>query len=101
MDDDVAAQFAAMGAEIAAEAAQDEDGFEVMLANADTIKAWLACGTQWRVAAGMTCLIWLGLDYAGVDVVLKRMQPADPDAVFQDLQLMEDEALDTFAENAT
>ena len=87
-----------MGVKVETETTDDEEVFEVMLANANTIRAWLAVGTQWRAAAGMTAIVWLGLDYAGVDVALKRLKPEDPDSVFQDLQLMEDEALATFAE---
>ncbi|PZO64625.1 MAG: hypothetical protein DI498_10995 [Paracoccus denitrificans] len=71
-----------------------------MLTNADTIKAWLASSTQWRVVAGAQALIWLGLDYVGVDVVLRRLKLNDPDEVFTDLQLMEDEALAAFGECA-
>lgn len=87
-----------MGVTIAAEAPRDDGTFEVALANADTIRAWLACATQWRIAAGIAGSMWLGLDYAAVDVVLRRTKPADPDAVFADLQLMEDAALAVFGE---
>lgn len=89
-----------MGVQVAADALRDDGTFEVALANADTIRAWLACATQWRVLAGAGAAIWLGLDYAGVDVVLRRLGLADPDAVFADLQLMEGEALSTFGEAA-
>ncbi|KGJ19306.1 DUF1799 domain-containing protein [Paracoccus sanguinis] len=94
----MAAQFAALGVTVAAEAPREDEAFEIMQANADTMRAWLACATQWRCAAGMAGLVWLGLDYAGVNVVLARGRVAEPDAVFADLQLMEDEALATFAE---
>lgn len=76
-----------------------EEAFEVARANSDSIAAWLASETQWRaILAPSGRWIWLGLDYAAVDVVLRRQQPADPDLVFADLQLMEREAIATFAE---
>ncbi len=89
-----------MGVQVAAEVSQDEGAFEVMQVNADTIRAWLSCGTQWRAAVGFARLIWLGLDYAGVDAVLRRLKLADPDSVFDDLLIMEDAALEAFAEAA-
>ncbi|MBC9246744.1 DUF1799 domain-containing protein [Paracoccus sp. 11-3] len=71
-----------------------------MLANGDAIAAWLAVETQWRVVVAPAALIWLGLDYPAVDVVLRRTQFADPDAVFRDLQVMEGSALEVFGEKS-
>lgn len=103
VDQDLAAQFKAMGVQASVEPEVDEDDgvFEVMRANADTIRAWLDCGSQWQIAVGAAGMIWLGLDYAGVDVVLQRQHPENPDSVFADIMLMEDEALATFAESHT
>lgn len=70
-------------------------GFEVMPANWSTLKAWLACATQWRVVTAGTAVIWLGLDYPAVDIVLRRRQL---DADLADLQVMETAALDVLAE---
>lgn len=75
------------------------EAFEVYRANADALDAWLACKTQWRCAAGMGGMVWLGLDYGAVDVVLRRSKFADPDAVFADLQIMEGAALVVFGES--
>lgn len=69
-----------------------------MRSNADSLDAWLGCDSQWRIAAGMGGLIWLGLDYAGVEIVLRRSRLMDPDAVFRDLQIMEGEALKVLSE---
>ena len=54
-----------------------------------------ACGTQWRVLATRTALLHLGLDYPGVDVVMRRLLPPEIDgrAVFADVMAMEAEAL--------
>lgn len=79
----------------------DEEAFAVWSINADSLRTWLACETQWRVAAGMAGLIWLGLDYAGVNVVLTLLAPDDPAALFADLQIMEDAALAAFSEAAS
>lgn len=101
MDAELAADFAALGAGDAVShmGGQDEEVIEVWAVNADSLDAWLACTTQWRIIApAMGALIWQGLDYPGVDVVLRRLGPADPDAVFADLRIMETEALATFDE---
>lgn len=99
VDAELAADFAAMGVVVEIDQTEDEGDYEIMLANLDALNAWLACVTQWRVVVGMR-FVWLGLDYTAVDVVLRRQRPADPDSVFRDLQLMEDEALAVFAEHA-
>lgn len=102
LDAELIRQFEAMGAEIApgvipAEPAEIE-GFKVLPENWTSLCTFLACETQWRVAATMAGMIWLGLDYPGADVVLRRSGVADTDAVFADLQVMEDAALDIFRE---
>ena len=76
-------------------AANRPEVFEVMRANADALDAWLRCETQWRaISAAPGSLLWLGLDYGAVDVVLRRRKWADPDQLFEDLQVMEGAALD-------
>lgn len=99
MDDDLSKQFAAMGADdvpAARPQTDHSDEIEIMPANWNSLRAWLACETQWRVVATMGGMIWLGLDYAAVDVVLRRSQ--SPEDVFGDLRVMEAAALDVFAE---
>lgn len=73
-----------------------KDAVEVMAQNRESILAWLAVETQWRVASGIGDLLWLGLDYSAVDVVLRRTAPDKPDEVFADLMMMEAEALSVF-----
>ncbi|MGZ2403365.1 DUF1799 domain-containing protein [Rhizobium ruizarguesonis] len=70
---------------------QDSEAFKVFASNWDSMTAFLACETQWRVLAGPAGLIWTGLDYAGADVALRRFD--FPNSVFADLQVMELEAL--------
>lgn len=74
------------------------DTFEVLPQNWPAVRAFLACETQWRTEGTRGGIIWLGLDYAAVDVVLRRMQA--PDEIFADLQLMETAALETFGRHA-
>ena len=92
-----------MGAKIAPQAipqtAAEPEGFEVYPVNWPSVRTFLACETQWQVVAGMAGGQWLGLDYAGVDVVLRRSGLKDADAVFADIQIMEDAALKVFAES--
>lgn len=88
---DIAAQFAAMGAEI--EAPVTEDVIEIWTCHARTVAAFFDIQTQWRVTE-LPGSLWLGLDYAGVDVALRRGGYDDVD--FADLQLMERAAIDAF-----
>lgn len=59
------------------------------------MRLFAACGTQWRILSGPGGILHLGLDYPGVDVVLRRLAPddADPDQIFADIQVMEAAAL--------
>ena len=100
IDDEIAQQFAAMGhrVEVTPEAPAD-DAFEVMAQNAGAIRAWLAVETQWRVAAGLGGIVWLGLDYTAADVVLRRLPIDGADQVFAHLMTMETEALAVFRES--
>lgn len=72
------------------------ESFEIMAQNAISFRVWMACETQWRVAAGMGGIVWLGLDYGAVDVVLRRSAVVEADEVFADLMEMEAEALGVF-----
>lgn len=75
--------------------------FAVWDINADALKLFLAVESQWRViAAGMSgVLIWLGLDYQGVDVYMRRARIEDETGeLFADLVAMESAAMSAFAE---
>lgn len=82
--------------EVAPADAEEDGAFQVWRANEDALIAWLAVETQWRIVSSMAGLIWLGLDYSAVDVVLRRLK--SPDRVFADLQDMELAALEAFSE---
>lgn len=74
------------------------EDYEVWPENWDAVRAFLAAETQWRAAIGPAAMIWLGLDYAGLDTVLTRKFPAADAAMFDDLRRMEAEALAVFDE---
>ena len=61
--------------------------FEVWPENWNTVVLFSRLETQWRVD-GMSGT-WLGLDYTGVESVLRMNAVADPAQVFADIQLME------------
>ena len=96
IEEDVAADFARMGARVEVDAEDlSADTFDVWEENWASVCAFLDCQTQWRVA-GFGGSKMLGLDYTAVDVVLRRTG-AD-DGVFADLMVMEAAALKAFGE---
>ncbi|MEN2979989.1 DUF1799 domain-containing protein [Tistrella bauzanensis] len=102
MDEELAADFGAMGAEIApssASAAADRDVYEVWPCNWEALRVFIGCQTQWRMLATPAGLYHLGLDYPAIDVVMRRLRVSDPDGhVFDQIQDMEAAALSAFAE---
>lgn len=96
------ADFAALGVKVAKadEDDEDPDAIDIWDTNWPALLAFLGCETQWRIEArGMSgVMTYLGLDYAGVDVVLRRQGAAD--AVFDDIRVMELAALEAFGEAA-
>ncbi len=69
---------------------ENEDDYDVWPENHQTVRLFLAVETQWRAAATMAGMIWIGLDYGAVDVVARSMGMS---VNYPDLQLMEGEAL--------
>lgn len=74
--------------------------FELWDINVGSFDLFLAAASQWRVvSAGLGGLVWLGLDYVGVDVLMKRTPIDDADGqLWADLMVMEDAALEAFGE---
>ena len=93
--DDAAEDLAAWGADDETVKRCQEAHAEVWVLpeNWDAATLFSACGTQWRTAgvAGVAT----GLDYAGVDVVMRRRGFADE--VFEQLEAMERTALEYWA----
>lgn len=75
--------------------APDDTAIEVWDVHWQAFAIFRACGTQWRVIATQRALFHLGLDYPGVELVMRHLLPsdADADAVFADIMAMEAEAL--------
>lgn len=75
---------------------------EVWDVNWAAVSVFMACGTQWRVVAGGQGFVRTGLDYAGVEVVMRRLAPAGADLsqLFGDLLVMEAAALPIINEAA-
>lgn len=81
-----------MGASVAPDQiVRNSEDFEVWPENWDSVIAFLACATQWRIAVSFSGIIWSGLDYSAVDVVLRRRNATD--RVFDDVCVMERAAL--------
>lgn len=63
------------------------------------VRAWdvyLGCSTQWvKTSVGLGGVIWEGLNYPGVEVVMRRYRvPADQEEeVFLQLQVLESETV--------
>lgn len=101
LDKEIVAEFAELGVTFEEDAASqadesEADAVEVWDINWKSVSAFIACQTQWRVVAGFSRIVWLGLDYSAVDVVLRRQKARN--RVFEDLRVMEMEALRTFDE---
>lgn len=94
--------FAALGVTIQARA-ESEEVFELWDINADVLELFLAVQSQWRCVAVASsiggAILWLGLDYAGVDAFMRRSHSDDEDGeLFAGLQVMEGAALAAFSE---
>lgn len=70
-DDELAAQFASMGARLPDEAIEEEQDFEVAPENVEVLLLFLKLRTQWCFERSEKRLFWTGLDYAAVDALLR------------------------------
>lgn len=96
MDDTIATEFATMGVSIPAELVEEEEVFEIWDINVALFQAFEALDTQWRFIAGFGAAIRTGLDYAGVEIVLRsRGLELDQLAL---IQTMESAALEAYHE---
>ena len=96
--------FAALGVTVEADPVTVSDDIVVARANAPVVEAFVALATQWRCLAfaysfateGTGRVVRTGLDYAALDVVCRRR--GLDDRQFEEVRLMEAEALAVFAE---
>ena len=84
---------------VAVDPDDEDETMDVLEANFEAVKTFLAAGTQWRVSivAGLSGVVPFlhGLDYAGLDALMRRRRIRDPQ-VFEDVRTMEQAALAAF-----
>ncbi|MBA4381049.1 MAG: hypothetical protein C0406_00645 [Sideroxydans sp.] len=77
-----------------------EDGslkdFELWPENLESFTAFRQCNTQWRWKIVGTKLIYTGLDYQGVRMVLWGLKLKDARSVFNDIRVMEEAAIEAY-----
>lgn len=78
-----------------AEQLEEPEDFELW---PDHWAAWvvfLRCQSQWELTIGVGGAVWTGLNYSGVDMVLRKVVPDERDhlEVLDQLQVLEREAL--------
>lgn len=96
VDEAIAAEFAEMGVAIPAELVEEEDVFEIWDINVAVFEAFRALDTQWHFISGFGGAMRTGLNYAGVDLVMRsRAIGLDQLAL---IQTMESAALDAYRE---
>lgn len=61
----------------------------------DSFAVFRACASQWRVAGTAFVLVHLGLDYPGVEALMRNLLPDSSDRrrIFSDVLVMEAEVL--------
>lgn len=94
MDDDVRAQFARLGVEpskLPPSAPVEANRIEVWAPNWPALLLFLGCETQWQSVATMGRPIWVGLNYAHVEITERRLGIQGVE--WRDLQEMESAAL--------
>lgn len=86
-------EFAELGVRIAQSAPSEDDDVDLVAeCNWESFLAFRSCDSQWRTCAiGQFGMVWIGLDYQGCDVALRRGGFADD--VWDDVQFMEKTAL--------
>lgn len=101
LDDHAALQFAALGVTVERGAVEAPVRVEVWDVCWGSVEVFIACRTQWRILPLPRALVYLGLDYPGVDVVMRRLAPAGTETatLWLDLQVMEEAALAAFNED--
>jgi len=72
---------------------KESDACEVWPENLPALELFLGLATQWRAVAGMRGLIYLGLDYAATEALMRARRLRDRERLFDDLRAMERAAL--------
>jgi len=71
------------------------EDFELWPEHAEAWGVYLGCGTQWVKSVGLWGVVWEGLNYPGVEVVMRRygVPPERESEVFAQLQVLEEETV--------
>lgn len=74
---------------------EEEPGREIWAENWLTVRLFLDLSTQWRLAVGMGCAVWLGLDYPAVlaHLRMRGVKRCDRARIFDGIRIMEGAAL--------
>lgn len=74
---------------------REQESFDVYADNWESVAAFALLETQWRIAVGATRVVWLGIDYGSVPVILDALEVTGSrrSELFADLRLMERAAL--------
>jgi len=69
--------------------------FELWPEHALAWDVYLGCSTQWNVSTGLGVVFWNGLNYTGVEMVMRQYRVPDDQApdVFEQIQVLERETL--------
>ena len=81
-------------------AQQQSEEFSLWPENWPVFEMFLRLQTQWRVAAGLGGLMFVGLDYAAARWLFEVHDVADPAAMLDDLAVIERAALAALNERA-
>ena len=76
---------------------QEDPNCYVFYKNRHALNVFIRCSSQWNMSLGMSGAIYTGLDYAGVDAVLRRsgLSNKKQNKVFFEVQEIERGALET------
>ena len=71
-----------------------EEAFDVWRVNWKTVTSFVTLETQWRVVAGNSGLIWLGLDYGAAAAAFRSRNFQAWQRLLSELRIMEHAALE-------
>ena len=91
VDRELQDEFADLGVQVELDEVEEDGSMPILRENWNSVLAFLDCETQWRVTATMAGLIWLGLDYTAVKILLDAEGHGTD--IFRDIRIMEVAAL--------
>lgn len=77
------------------------DDYEIWPENADALRAFLFCETQWNVlVGGLSGVHWMGIKYEAAALHFRLHPPADEPDAWEALRMIESEAVRLRNDNA-